>query len=547
MGISKQSIEDLKNKSKISDFILSSTTGKLRGNKGMALCPFHGEKTASMSFTDEENLFHCFGCKEGGDIFKYIQMINNVEFQESVEIAADKYSFNLTYTDSKFETNQKNLIDQIKKISDFFIRNMNEVKSTEALDYLKNRKLDGEDIKNYKLGFAEKDEKKIIQYCKTNNISDADFKKLGLLSEKGNFLFKNRIIFPITNFRSEVVGFGGRALEDFGPKYLNSSESSIYKKNRTLYFLPNFLKDVKKHKFVIIVEGYFDVIAFNKLGFSNVASPSGTALTIQQLNQVSKYTDEIYLCFDNDQAGIEATKRIVEIKNNISKDLNIYSISLPSKYKDISEFYESGEKNIENLISDKKDLVEFCIDDLIEKEGESNKKKIFSAYKKFSNYLSPLEKDLSIEYLGKKLGINKETLVNELSFKEDLITTTINQSENVEENKHIETFKDIFISNLIKNNFDLKDNEKELLELNTELNEQIKAIKSNLDTTENDKYNNISFSEEQLEEAIVRLILFYSELKIQDLINQIDLSKDTSLFPEVEELKKNMEYYQNTL
>ena len=547
MGISKQSIEDLKNKSKISDFILSSTTGKLRGNKGMALCPFHGEKTASMSFTDEENLFHCFGCKEGGDIFKYIQLMNNVEFQESVEIAADKYSFNLTYTDSKFETNQKNLIDQIKKISDFFIRNMNEVKSTEALDYLKNRKLDGEDIKNYKLGFAEKDDKKIIQYCKTNNISDADFKKLGLFSEKGNFLFKNRIIFPITNFRSEVVGFGGRALEDFGPKYLNSSESYIYKKNRTLYFLPNFLKDVKKNKFVIIVEGYFDVIAFNKLGFSNVASPSGTALTIQQLNQISKYTDEIYLCFDNDQAGVEATKRIVEIKNNIGKDLNIYSILLPSKYKDISEFYESGEKNIENLISDKKDLVEFCIDDLIEKEGESNKKKIFSAYKKFSNYLSPLEKDLSIEYLGKKLGINKETLVNELSFKEDLITTTFNQSENVEENKHIETFKDIFISNLIKNKFELKDNEKELLELNIELNEQIKAIKSNLDSTENDKYNNISFSEEQLEEAIVRLILFYSELKIQDLINQIDLSKDTSLFPEVEELKKNMEYYQNTL
>ena len=547
MGISKQSIEDLKNKSKISDFILSSTTGKLRGNKGMALCPFHGEKTASMSFTDEENLFHCFGCKEGGDIFKYIQLINNVEFQESVEIAADKYSFNLTYTDSTFETNQKNLIDQIKKISDFFVRNMNEVKSTEALDYLKNRKLDGEDIKNYKLGFAEKDEKKIMQYCKTNNISDADFKKLGLLSEKGNFLFKNRIIFPITNFRSEVVGFGGRALEDFGPKYLNSSESSIYKKNRTLYFLPNFLKDVKKHKFVIIVEGYFDVIAFNKLGYSNVASPSGTALTIQQLNQVSKYTDEIYLCFDNDDAGIEATKRIVEIKNNISKDLNLYSILLPSKYKDISEFYESGENNIDNLISDKKDLVEFCIDDLIDKEGESDKKKIFSAYKKFSNYLSPLEKDLSIEYLGKKLGINKETLVNELSFKEDLITTTINQSENIEENKHIETFKDIFISNLIKNNFDLKDNEKELLELNTELNEQIKAIKSNLDSSENDKYNNISFSEEQLEEAVVRLILFYSELKIQDLINQIDLSKDTSLFPEVEELKKNMEYYQNTL
>ena len=547
MGISKQSIEDLKTKSKISDFILSSTTGKIRGNKGMALCPFHGEKTASMSFTDEENLFHCFGCKEGGDIFKYIQLINNVEFQESVEIAADKYSFNLTYTDSKFETNQKNLIEQIKKISDLFITNLIEMKSEQAITYLKNRKLDDADIKNYKIGYAEKDDKKIIEYCKSNNISDSDFKKLGLFSEKGNFLFKNRIIFPITNFRSEVVAFGGRALEDFGPKYLNSSESSIYKKNRTLYFLPNFLKDIKKHKFAIIVEGYFDVIAFNKLGYSNVASPSGTALTIQQLNQISKYTDEIYLCFDNDDAGIDATKRIVEIKNNISKDLNLYTILLPSKYKDISEFYESGDKNIKEIVSDKKDLIEFCIDQLINKEGEANKKKIFSAYKKFSVYLSPLEKDLSTEYLGKILGINKETLISELSFKEDLVTTTISHGEEVETNKHIETFKDIFIASLIKNNFDLDDKAKEVLDLSAGLDEHVNQLKTKKDSIENDKYHNISFSKEQLDESIVRLILFYSEIKIQDLINQIDLSKDTSLFPEVEELKKKIEFYQNTL
>ena len=547
MGISKQSIEDLKTKSKISDFILSSTTGKIRGNKGMALCPFHGEKTASMSFTDEENLFHCFGCKEGGDIFKYIQLINSVEFQESVEIVADKYSFNLTYTDSKFETNQKNLIEQLKKISDYFIKNMNEMKSEDAVAYLKDRKLEGEDIKNYKIGFAEKDEKKIIEFCKSSDISDSDFKKLGLFSDKGNFLFKNRIMFPITNFRSEVVGFGGRALEDYGPKYLNSSESSIYKKNRTLYFLSNFLRDIKKNKFVIIVEGYFDVIAFNKLGYSNVASPSGTALTIQQLSQISKYTDEIYLCFDNDDAGIEATKRIVEIKNNISKDINLYTILLPKEYKDISEFYESGNQNIKKILSDKKDLIEFCVDHLINKEGEANKKKIFSAYKKFSMYLSPLEKDVSIEYLGKKLGVNKETLINELSFKDDLITTTISKSEEVETNKHIETFKDIFIASLIKNNFDIDDKAKEVLVLSTDLDQQVSEIKNNLDSAENNKYQNISFSKEQLEESIVRLILFYSELKIQDLINQIDLAKDTSLFSEVEELKKKIEFYQNTL
>ena len=129
MGISKDSIESLKLKSKISDFILSSTTGKLRGNKGMALCPFHGEKTASMSFTDEENLFHCFGCKEGGDIFKYVQLINNIEFQESVETVAEKYAFNLKYTDSQFESNQKSLIQTMKVISDYFTGNIQETTS----------------------------------------------------------------------------------------------------------------------------------------------------------------------------------------------------------------------------------------------------------------------------------------------------------------------------------------------------------------------------------------------------------------------------------
>ena len=149
MGIAKDSIESLKLKAKISDFILSSTTGKLRGNKGMAICPFHGEKTASMSFTDEESLFHCFGCKEGGDIFKYVQSINNIEFQESVEMVAEKYSFNLKYTDSQFESNQKSLIQTMKVISDYFIGNIKETRSDKPKKYLTNRKIDDEAIKKY--------------------------------------------------------------------------------------------------------------------------------------------------------------------------------------------------------------------------------------------------------------------------------------------------------------------------------------------------------------------------------------------------------------
>ena len=304
MGISKDSIESLKLKSKISDFILSSTTGKLRGNKGMALCPFHGEKTASMSFTDEENLFHCFGCKEGGDIFKYVQLINNVEFQESVETVAEKYAFNLKYTDSQFESNQKTLIQTMKLISDYFIGNIKETKSDKPKKYLISRKIDNESIKKFNIGFAEMDEKIFYDFCSSNNITKQNLKSLGLLSEKQNLLFRERILFPITNFRSEVVAFGGRALNDFGPKYLNSAESQIYKKNRTLYFTDNFLKSVKDVDEIIVVEGYFDVLAFNLLGYSNVVSPSGTALTVQQLEQLSKYSSNIILSFDNDESRL---------------------------------------------------------------------------------------------------------------------------------------------------------------------------------------------------------------------------------------------------
>ena len=543
MGISKQSIDDLRNRSKISDFILSSTTGKLRGNKGMALCPFHGEKTASMSFTDEDNLFHCFGCKEGGDIYKYIQLINNVEFQESVEIAAEKYGFNLTYTDSEFESNQKNLIGLMTKIHNYFINNMKEGKSSESIEYLKSRDLDGKDIKEFQIGFAEKDEKNTNEFFKKNNLSKTDLKNLGLLSERGNFLFKNRIIFPITNLRNETVGFGGRALDDFGPKYLNTAESSIYRKNRTLYFTSGFLSDLKKKKFVILVEGYFDVIAFNKLGFSNVASPSGTALTVQQINLLSRYTKEIYLCFDNDEAGDSATKRVLEIKNNQPSEVNFFKLNLPKKFKDISELYESGDSDISKIINEKVDLVEFCINKIIDKDDT---KKTFQEFKKLSSFLSPLEKDLSIGYLSKKIGITKEVLTNELKYQSD--NEPMSQTENSSSQiKHIETFQEILTAELIKKDFNIDDDLDSLINLNFEYKKFIDELKANKNSHEFEKYENISYSDSQLKESIARLYIYFSELKIENLIKEMDESNDLSLLENLEDLKKKIEFYQNTL
>ena len=547
MGIAKDSIESLKLKARISDFVLASTSGKLRGNKGMAICPFHGEKTASMSFTDEENLFHCFGCKEGGDIFKYVQLINNIEFQDSVEVVAEKYAFNLKYTNSSFESNQKSLIQMMKIISDYFIRNIEETESTKPKKYLISRKIDNEAIKKFKLGFAELDEKIFYDFCNKNDISKQNLKSLGLLSEKQNLLFRERILFPITNFRNETVAYGGRALNDFGPKYLNSAESQIYKKNKTLYFTDNFLKSVKEKDEIIIVEGYIDVIAFNLLGYSNVASPSGTALTSQQLEQLSKYSSNIIISFDNDDAGINATNRILEIKNSTSRDLYLTCMLLPEGYKDIGEYYEDGKDNLDLLLSNKVDLIEFSIDSLIKKEDTGDKRIIFSEFKKLISSLSPLDQDFAFDILSVKINTPKDLLVKELKHKKSSPTFGESFSSQNESNKHIEAFQDIFISSLIKNEFENISEFEDLLNSSEELFNLITKLQSSQNKDISNSFINISFTEYQLQEAISRLYIHYFEIKINTLISELEVSNDTNIFSEIENLKKKIENYQNTL
>ena len=547
MGIAKDSIESLKLKAKISDFVLSSTTGKIRGNKGMALCPFHGEKTASMSFTDEENLFHCFGCKEGGDIFKYVQLINSVEFQESVEIVADKYAFSLKYTDSKFESDQKNLIKIMKTISDYFIENLNKTNSTKPKQYLNSRKINENEIQKFKLGFAENDEKVFYKFCNDNQIDKQILKSLGLLSEKQNLLFRDRIMFPITNFRNEVVAYGGRALNDYGPKYLNSAESQIYKKNRTLFFTENFLKSVKNNNEIIIVEGYFDVLAFNLLGYSNVASPSGTALTIQQLEQLSKYSTNITLAFDNDKAGVSATRRILDLKKSTSRDLNLTCLLLPSEYKDIGEYYEKGKGNIDSLLNGKVDLIEFCINTLINKDEDLDKRKVFSEFKTLIKTLGPLDQDFAIEKLSILINTPKDLLMKELKYKQNIENEQNIFESRKNSNNHMESFQEIFISNLVKNNFENLETYSELVYSNDEFLKMIQNLKKNSQHENSEKYKNISFTSDQLNEAITRLYIHFFEIKIDTLIAQLEESNDINIFTEIETIKKKIEKFQNTL
>ena len=541
MGISKQSIEDLKKRSKISDFVLSTTTGKLRGTKGMALCPFHGEKTASMSFTDVENLFHCFGCKMGGDIYKYVQEVNNFEFQDAVELVAEKYGFKLTYTENSQNNDFKNFQQKINLIDEYFKEMMDSEKSKKAKEYLASRKFNEQDLKRYEISFIDSNVEDFQKFCDKNKISDFDLKKLGFISSNDNFLFKNRIMFPILNFRSEIIAYGGRALEDFGPKYLNSSDSVLYKKNRNLYFTKEFISSVKKKGYAFLVEGYFDVLSLNQLGYSNSASPSGTALTIQQLEAVSRYTNKILLCFDNDEAGLKATERVLEIKNQVSNQLEIHCLNLPKKYKDISELYEEDEDIFNSVLKDNLEIIEFLIDKFI--ESTSDKKSIFNYFMKITSNLSPLEIDVSLDLLSSKLNTTKDILKKELKFQ------TSDEKEDVTEQSisSISIFKDLIIAEMISNKFSPNEEIDQLLELNSEFKKLVDDVRN--ENSKKEDYLNISFTKEQHLEAVSRLYLHFANLKIDELIQEFEESEDKNfqLLQEVEDIKKKKEIYQNTI
>ena len=541
MGIARQSIEDLKKRSKISDFILATTSGKLRGTKGMALCPFHGEKTASMSFTDVENLFHCFGCKEGGDIFKYVQEINNLEFQDAIEFVAEKYGFKLTYTQTSDNSDFKVYQEKIDLINNYFLETMKSNISKDAKAYLQKRKYDNIDIEKYSISFISKDEESFNKFCKTNEITKDDLQRLGFISSNGNMLFKNRIMFPILSFRNNIIAFGGRAIEDFGPKYLNSSDSVLYKKNRNLYFTNEFITATKKKGYAFIVEGYFDVLSLNKLGYANSASPSGTALTYQQLESVSKYTSKILICFDNDEAGLKATERVLEIKNQISKQVEIHCLNLPTEYKDISDVFESKPEIFDDILKDNDEIVEYLLNKFLKKE--SNKKSVFNYFRKITAKLSPLEVDIALDLLSAKLNTEKEILKRELNFQ------TEEEFEQVGETSlnSVSIFQDIVTANIVQNNFEISENEKEILSLNSDYANLISSLES--DKNKSKEYQNISFLPDQYEEAVVRLYLYFANFKIETLINRFEQQekKDFSLLQQVEDLKKKKEIYQNTI
>lgn len=304
-------LEEIKSKTDIVHFISGYVQLKKSGQNWKGLCPFHAEKTPSFMVNPAKQIFHCFGCGAGGDVISFIAKYDNLSFHDALELLAKKAGIPLSAFRKDSRVLQKG--EQIRKaLSDSTAFFMKHLKSGRARDYLLRRGLSPDSIEHFRLGYAPDEWHGLTKHLRNTGYSDDVIRDAGLAvaGSKGLYdMFRNRVIFPITGQSGQVIAFGGRALDDSQPKYLNSPETLVYKKSETLFGLFSAKEEIVKKGNVLIVEGYMDTIISHQHGFRNVVAPLGTSLTAGQARKLRTLTDTAILVFDGDAAGVAAAKR----------------------------------------------------------------------------------------------------------------------------------------------------------------------------------------------------------------------------------------------
>lgn len=355
-------IEDIRSRLDIIDVISDYVELKKAGQNYKAICPFHSEKTPSFIVSPSKQIFHCFGCHSGGDIFGFVMKYENLNFQEASKILAKKAGIKLS--GYKFESGLNEKKEKLLKIQkealNLFKENLKKSKAAQA--YFQQREIRDKMIDLFSLGFADKEWNTLYEHLKKNGVDDVLITQAGLVftGDKGPYdMFRNRLMFPIFNFQGEAVAFGGRAIDDSMPKYLNSPETIIFKKSETLYGL-NIAKDeIRKKNYAVITEGYLDVIMCHQHGFKNVVAPLGTALTPGHLQRLGRLTKKILLVFDGDSAGISAAKRSVAILYEHGFKSKI--LILPEGDDPDSFLRKNGARAFQARLANSKSMVEFIL------------------------------------------------------------------------------------------------------------------------------------------------------------------------------------------
>ncbi len=419
---SDEIIEEVRQSNDIVDIISQYVHLTRKGRNYFGLCPFHNEKSPSFSVSPDRQIFHCFGCGVGGNVYTFLMKIEGITFKEAVETLAEKANIQLPTLENSADSSKEELKAKVYKVNqftaDFYHQNLYKPTAKMAQEYVKKRKLNQETLEAYKIGFSGKFDE-LYKALKQQGFGEKEILESGLVNKNDNGTYidryRNRLMFPICDARGKVIAFGGRVLDDSKPKYINSPENVVYSKGRHLFGLNVAKKDAAKR--LIIVEGYMDVISLHQRGITNVVGALGTALTEQQGWLLRKSTEQVILGFDADGAGQTAVARSMEILQNMGCDMRVLQIE---GAKDPDEYIvKFGEGRFKLAVDNAISLVEFKVKNLkkdINLENTADKIKFLNEIAKIlSKVANTIEREIYIEKIAKGYNISKEAIYAEVN------------------------------------------------------------------------------------------------------------------------------------
>lgn len=389
---------------------------KKKGRYLVGLCPFHSEKSPSFYVYPQNQSFYCFGCGAGGDVITFIRRIENLEYMEAVKLLADRCGLELPMDSDQSDARsmlKKRVLEINRESARFFHSCLMSEQGRQAYEYLISRGRDRKTIRHFGLGYAPAGWDGLLNHLRAKGFSDNDMLEANVVT-KGKYgphdRFSNRVIFPIIDLRSNVVAFGGRALDDKGAKYLNSSDTPVFKKSKTLFAL-NFAKTSKRPG-LILAEGYMDVIAIHQAGFDNAVATLGTALTEEQARLISQYAERVVLAYDSDGPGQAATKRAMNIFDEVGVKVSVLSMT---GAKDPDEFIKKyGTERFAMLLDNSRNPVEFELSklrttyDTAQADGKVGYLK--EACKLFAGIRNPVEREVYITQTANELAISPQAI-----------------------------------------------------------------------------------------------------------------------------------------
>ena len=418
-------LQELKLRSDITEIASSYVNLKRHGRNMVGLCPFHGEKTPSFNIYTESGSFYCFGCGAGGDVITFIVKIENLDYVEAVKFLAQRAGMEMpenTYDDSLSKLRMR-IYEANREAARFFHATLLSQRGQSGLNYLRGRALSDRTIRHFGLGFADDDWNSLCNHLKNKGFSEYEIYSANLAFKRknGNGIydrFVNRVMFPIIDLRGNVIAFGGRIMTDEKPKYLNTSDTPVFKKSENLFSLNNAKSSGTRT--LILCEGYMDVIALNQAGFTNAVATLGTALTNEQAVLMKRYADEVIICYDADGAGQKATARAIDILRNAGLPIKI--LTVPSG-KDPDEFIrskgENGPAAFKLLIEKCGNDIEYRLMKLKENYNlnTTDGKVAFlnEAVKIVATIESPIERDVFASKLCAELEIDKNAFLEQIS------------------------------------------------------------------------------------------------------------------------------------